>query len=225
MRIMDQCQDSSMLGQIQRAASSGQDGEGFNSCRQPLPLREALLEAPDHFPHVRVVRDYAVLRQIGRIRHHQYVANQRKPYGSVVLDRACLIEPGDFASVNIYACDRQGITCAMRVGEVRTDQNSCWSLFEQLAVRFEITAELALTCTRLVKAPRHSGRHAVDLIHFVRLQTVHAGWRYCVMQTSERLVPFFRKFGFVETGIWSQDHAAGRLQVLILDTNFQPVQA
>ena len=206
---------------MQRTDDGRPGGEGCSGPR-PLPLREALSEAPDHFPHVRVVRDYAVLRQIGQIRHHQYVANQGKAYGSIVLDRACLIETGDFASVNIYAYDRQGITCAMRVGEAITDQNPYTPLFERLAARFDVTPHLALTCTRLVRAPRHSGRHAVDLIRFVRWQTVRAGWRYCIMQTAERLVPFFRKFGFLETGIWSQDAAAGRLQVIILDTKFQP---
>ena len=44
------------------------------------------------------------------------------------------------------------------------------------------------------------------------------------MQTAERLVPFFRKFEFFETGIWTQDATAGRLQVLILDTRMRPVQ-
>ena len=34
-----------------------------------------------------------------------------------------------------------------------------------------------------------------------RVQTVRAGRRYCIMQTAERLVPFFRKFEFLETGI------------------------
>ena len=75
-----------------------------------------------------------------------------------------------------------------------------------------------------MRAPRHSGRHAVHLIRFVRWQAVHAGWRYCIMQTAEKLVPFFRKFEFHETGIWADDPTAGRLQVLILDTMMRPVQ-
>ena len=75
-----------------------------------------------------------------------------------------------------------------------------------------------------MRAPRHSGRHAVDLIRFVRWQTVRAGWRYCLMQTAEKLVPFFRKFEFQETGVWSDDSAAGRLQVLLLDTRLRPLQ-
>ncbi len=82
--------------------------------------------------------------------------------------------------------------------------------------------DIALTCTRLVRRPNYSGRHAVDLIRFVRRQTVRAGWRYCIMQTAERLVPFFLKFKFFETGIWSDDPAGGRLQVLILDTKGRP---
>lgn len=187
-------------------------------------LRETLVEATPRFPHVRVARDYDVLVQIGRIRHQQYVANQGKAYETMVLDRECLIEPSDFSSVNIYSCDRQGITCTMRVGEVGDDANPYRSLYEEAAHRFEIPVDAALTCTRLVRAPRHSGRHAVDLIRFVRWQTVRAGWRYCVMQTAERLVPFFRKFEFFETGMWLDDPAAGRLQVLILDTRMRPVQ-
>ena len=73
-------------------------------------------------------------------------------------------------------------------------------------------------------APCGPAKSAIDLIRFVRVQTVRAGWRYCIMQTAERLVPFFRKFEFLETGIWTQDAAAGRLQVLILDTRMRPVQ-
>ena len=45
------------------------------------------------------------------------------------------------------------------------------------------------------------------------------------LQTPARfIVPFFRKFEFYETGIWSDDPVAGRLQVLVLDTGFQPIQ-
>ena len=44
------------------------------------------------------------------------------------------------------------------------------------------------------------------------------------MQTAAKLVPFFPRFEFFETGLWSDDPAAGRLQVLILDTRMQPVQ-
>jgi hypothetical protein len=190
----------------------------------PAPLRVALVEDAERFPHVRVVRDYPVLRQIGEIRHRQYVERQGKAYGSMVLDRQCLIEPSDFASVNIYARDDQGITCAMRVGEVLGDANAHTPLFEQVIRRCGLPIEISLTCTRLVRAPRHSGRHAVHLIRFVRWQTVRAGWRYCIMQTAEKLVPFFRKFDFHETGIWADDPAAGRLQVLVLDTMMRPIQ-
>jgi hypothetical protein len=189
-----------------------------------MPLRDALVEHAERFSHVGVVRDYPVLRRIGEIRHRQYVERQGKAYGSMVLDRQCLIEPSDFTSVNIYACDDKGITCAMRVGEVRGDSSPYAPLFEQAARRFGLSVETTLTCTRLVRAPRHSGRHAVHLIRFVRWQAVHAGWRYCIMQTAEKLVPFFRKFGFTETGIWADDPAAGRLQVLVLDTNMRPTQ-
>ena len=190
----------------------------------PLPLRAALVEHIERFPQVRVVRDYPVLRQIGEIRHRQYVERQGKAYASMVLDRQCLIEASDFTSVNIYARDGQGITCAMRVGEVLGDTSPYTPLFERVARRFGLSVETSITCTRLVRAPRHSGRHAVHLIRFVRWQAVHAGWRYCIMQTAEKLVPFFRKFEFHETGIWADDPAAGRLQVLVLDTTMRPVQ-
>jgi hypothetical protein len=188
----------------------------------PLPLRAALVEHIERFPHVRVVRDYPVLRQVGEIRHRQYVERQGKAYASMVLDRQCLIEANDFTSVNIYARDDHGITCAMRVGEVLGDANPHSPLFGQVVRRLGLPVETSLTCTRLVRAPRHSGRHAVHLIRFVRWQAVHAGWRYCIMQTAEKLVPFFRKFEFHETGIWADDPAAGRLQVLVLDTMMRP---
>ena len=176
----------------------------------------------DGFPHVHVVKDYTVLRQIGRLRHLQYVETQRKKYRSIVLDRDCLVEPEDFAATNIYAGDAGGITCAMRIGEIGNGPYGDY--FRNVAEALAIPLERSLTCTRLVRRPSHSGRHAVDLIRFVRVQTVRAGWRYCIMQTVERLVPFFRKFEFFETGIWTQDAAAGRLQVLILDTRMRPVQ-
>jgi hypothetical protein len=187
----------------------------------PLPLRNVLVES-GRFPHIQIVRDYPVLRRIGRLRHVQYVATQAKRYQSVVLDRDCLIEPSDFSAVNIYASDAEGITCAMRIGNVTDPQNPYRELFVQAADRCGVPLDRALTCTRLVRAPRHSGRHAVDLVAFVRWQTVHAGWRYGIMQTAEKLVPFFRKLEFHETGIWSEEPAAGRLQVLILDTADRP---
>jgi hypothetical protein len=188
----------------------------------PLPLRQALLAPAEAFPHVRVVRDYAVLRRIGRLRHAQYVESQRKKYASVVLDRHCLIEATDFTATNIYARDAEGITCAMRIGEVDDAKNPYADFFRGTASRLGLALDRSLTCTRLVRRPNHSGRHAVDLIRFVHAQTVRAGWRYCVMQTAEKLVPFFLKFDFYETGIWSDDPAAGRLQVLVLDTKGRP---
>lgn len=188
----------------------------------PLPLRQALSGPAAGFPHIEVVRDYAVLRQIGRLRHQQYVEAQHKNYKSIVLDRDCLIEPEDFAATNIYARDRAGMTCAMRIGEIA--EGVYGDYFRTVANALAVPLETALTCTRFVRRPSHSGRHAVDLIRFVRVQTVQAGWRYCIMQTAERLVPFFRKFEFFETGIWTQDAVAGRLQVLVLDTGMRPVQ-
>jgi hypothetical protein len=189
---------------------------------RPGPLRQALSTPAEGFDHVRVVGDYLVLRQIGRLRHHQYVQTQHKRYESIVLDRDCLIEASDFSATNIYARDGAGITCAMRIGEIGGDRYAGY--FRNVAETLGVPLETSLTCTRLVRRPTHSGRHAVDLIRFVRVQTVRAGWRYCIMQTAERLVPFFLKFEFFETGIWTHDPAAGRLQVLVLDTRMRPVQ-
>jgi hypothetical protein len=191
---------------------------------EPMPLRQALALPTDRFPHIHLVQDYAVLRRIGELRHRTYVETQGKGYVSAVFDRGCLIEPSDFSAVNIYARDAAGITCAMRVGEIVSAQNPQRRLLEDAARQFDVAIDAALTCTRLVRAQRHNGRHVVDLIQFVRWQAVRAGWRYCLMQTAERLVPFFRKFEFYETGVWSQDGAAGRLQVMIVDTKSRPVQ-
>lgn len=192
--------------------------------RTPAPLRQCLTENLQLFPRVRVVRHYETLRRIGEIRHRQYIESQGKSYRSMVLDRNCLIEPADFSAVNIFARDDAGITCAMRIGEVTDRNNPYAALCEDVAAQFDIPLAQSLTCTRLVRAPRHSGRHAVDLINFVRCQTVKGGWRYCIMQTAEKLVPFFRKFEFFETGAWSDDPAAGRLQALVLDTRMHPLQ-
>ena len=84
----------------------------------PTPLRQALSVPAESFPHVHAVKDYAVLRRIGRLRHLQYVETQRKNYRSIVLDRDCLVEPEDFAAMSIDVCDASGFTCAMRIGEI-----------------------------------------------------------------------------------------------------------
>lgn len=186
-------------------------------------IREAIVEAPE-YPHVRIVRDDQVMRRIGEIRYRQYVEGQGKRYRSVAGAERCLIEEIDAHSVNIYAEDTSGITCAMRINDLMDGRDALVDFFRGVAGRIGISEHIALTCQRLVRAPHHNGRHAVQLIRFVRLQTVRAGWRYCIMQTAERLVPFFRKFEFNETGIWSDDPVAGRLQVLILDTRGRPVQ-
>lgn len=191
---------------------------------RPLPLRQALNLPTERFSHVRVVRDYRVLRRIGEIRHKQYVEVQGKKYTSVVLDQDCLIESSDFSAVNVYAMDSVGITSAMRIGTVPDTDNLHAELFQNAARQFDVCVDRTITCTRLVRAPRHNGRHVVDLIGFVRWQAVHAGWRYCIMQTAEKLVPFFRKLEFYETGIWSDDPAAGPLQVMILDTGLRPIR-
>lgn len=190
----------------------------------PLPLQHALVDAPDRFPRVRVVRDSHVLAEIGKLRYHQYVEGQGKAYSSIALDPRCLIESQDSTSVNIYAKGENIITCAMRIGELVNDIPCRQSLFSDLAHRFGIDIGTSLTCTRLVRAPSHNGRHVIDLLRFVRWQAVHGGWRYCMMQTAERLVPFFRKCEFVETGVWTDDEIAGRLQVMIIDTRMNPIQ-
>jgi hypothetical protein len=186
-------------------------------------LREALVEAPE-YPRVRIARDEVVMRRIGEIRYRQYVERQGKNYRAVGGLENCLVEEIDAHSVNIYAEDSRNITCALRIGELVDERNSQAGFLRALARHYGIPERLTLTCSRLVRSPAHSGRHVVQLIDFVRLQTVRAGWRYCIMQTAERLVPFFRKFEFHETGIWSDDPVAGRLQALVLDTRHQPVQ-
>jgi hypothetical protein len=193
--------------------------------RPPAPgsLRDTLQES-QAFPHVKIVRDADALRRVGELRHRQYVQNQRKAYCSIAGHDDCLIEQADLRAVNIYAEDESGITCAMRIDELKDDGDERITLLRRISDQQGIPHRLALTCSRLVRATHHSGRHAVQLIQFVRLQTVSLGWRYCIMQTSARLVPFFQKFEFNETGIWSDDPVAGWLQVLVLDTRLRPVQ-
>jgi len=87
-----------------------------------------------------------------------------------------------------------------------------------------IDPRITTTCSRLVRSPNHKGQHAADLICFARLQTVMAGYRYCVMQTAERLVPYFKRFEFYETGRWTEDSIAGCLQTMILDTKLDPIR-
>lgn len=199
------------------------DAESAASKTQPRPLAQCLIET-DRFPRVHIVRDYAILKAIGSIRHAQYIVRQGKGYSSVVLDRDCLIELSDFRSVNLYSADSGGITAAMRISDIASAVGPQRVLYQDLASKLRIPIHQALTCTRLVRAPSHSGRHAVDLIRYVRWQTVNAGWRYCIMQTTKGLVPFFRKFEFYETDFVVNDPAAGELRVLILDTESTPTQ-
>ncbi|MFC3694239.1 hypothetical protein [Chenggangzhangella methanolivorans] len=190
---------------------------------EPRPLREALV-AHSAFPHVRIADTYARLRAIGALRHRQYVAGQGKPYASAVRDAGTLLELADFSSVNLYAVDRDGLTAAMRVGPLVGSNHPKARHFQSIAEDLNVSARRTLICTRLVRDPRHSGRHAVDLVSFVRVRTVEAGWRYCLMQTSEALVRFFERQGFTSTGRWSQDESAGRLQTMLLDTHDLPVR-
>ncbi|TNC15027.1 hypothetical protein FF100_05525 [Methylobacterium terricola] len=188
----------------------------------PAPLRQALHECAE-YPHVRVVRDFAVLRRIGHLRHEQYVQGQGKPYRSDILERDCLVEIADFSAVNIYAADASGLTAAMRIGLLEDRHQPQGTSLREAAAAAGIDPALTLVCSRLVRPATQRGRHVADLVRFVRLRTVTGGYRYCVMQTAERLVPFFRRFEFQETGCWSDDGPGGRLQVMILDTRMQPV--
>ena len=199
---------------------------GLQPAPEPKPraLREALVEHPVAFPHVRIADTYARLRDIGRLRHLQYVAAQGKPYASAVLDPATLLELTDFTSVNLYAVDGAGLTAAMRVGPLVGSTHPRAAHFREVADALGLDPERTLTCTRLVRNPRHSGRHAVDLIAFNRLRAVTAGWRFCVMQTSAHLVRFFERQGFVDSGFSTEDDCAGRLQTMVLDTKDIPVR-
>ena len=188
-----------------------------------IDLSEALVETP-RFPNIHVARDDSVLRRIGEMRHRQYVERQGKNYQALPGLQDCLVEEIDAFAVNIYAQDRTGITCAMRINDLADERHPQVGYFQSLARELGIAERRALTCSRLVRAPEHNGRHVPRLIDFVRLQTVQAGWRYCIMQTAERLVPFFCKFEFRDSGISSVDPVAGRLQVLVLDTRNDPVK-
>lgn len=190
---------------------------------EPRPLREALVEHTARFPHVRVANTYGRLREIGALRHRLYVAAQGKPYASAVRDPDTLLELADFTSVNLYAVGRSGLTAAMRVEALVGSSHSNASHFGEAAAQLGVNPARTLTCSRLVRDPRHSGRHAVDLIAFNRLQAVGGGWRYCLMQTSEPLIGFFERQGFVTTRIWTEDKCAGRLQTMLLDTDDNPV--
>lgn len=189
----------------------------------PLPLRDALVENRVAFPHVRIADTFGRLRQIGALRHRQFVQAQDKRYSSAVSEPCCLLEAPDFSSVNIYAVDSLGITAAMRVGPVLGSDHPRAEHFQATARVLCIDPERTLTCTRLVRDPRHSGRHAVGLIAFTRLQAVSSGWRYCLMQTAQSLIPFFQRQGFIETGFYSEDPCAGGLFTMLLDTRDAPV--
>jgi len=84
-------------------------------------LRNALREC-EAYPHIRVVRDYSLLRRIGQLRYQQYVVGQGKTYKAAVLDPDCLIELTDFSGVNICAVEESGLTAAMRIGHLTRHQ-------------------------------------------------------------------------------------------------------
>ena len=189
----------------------------------PQPLRSALVPS-DLYPHVRVVRDYATLTKIGRIRYEQYVLTQGKTYRSAVLDRDCLLELSDFTGVNVYATDGQAITAAMRVSHIVDPHHPRSALLVAAAGRHGIDVAISLLCSRLVKHPAYKISHAADLVRFVRYQTVAAGYRYCVMQTAPKLVPYFKRFQFYNSGTVVDDPDAGTLHIMILDTEFKRAQ-
>lgn len=195
----------------------------FAAMPWPRPLREALQPCPE-YPQVRVVRDYVALRRVGRLRHQQFISVQRKAYRSAVLDPNCLLELSDLSGVNIYAAEGDKLTAAMRIALLSDENHPAAPLFAEVASRNRVEAALTLICTRLVRNPEYNGRHAGDLVRFVRLQAVTAGYRYCIMQTAERLVPYFRRFQFFPTDHVVEDEAAGALVTMILDTRFRPVQ-
>jgi hypothetical protein len=190
-----------------------------------LALKRAMSAGVEEYCHVKVCNNYAILKQIGRLRHHQYIESQNKNYKTVVLEESCLIENCDFTSINLYTTISGVVSCAVRVGLLTdTSQPSAkWLL--KTAPTIGIDPKIAVTCTRLVRDPNHSGRHAIDLMDFMRWNFVRVGYRYCVFQAAERLITFFRRMGCSETGIWSDDPAAGKLQILVLDTQMRQNRA
>lgn len=187
------------------------------------PIRDALTESSE-FPHIRIVRDYGMLRSIGRLRHAQFVLAQGKQYKSEVSDTDCLIEMSDFSDINIYATNATGLTAAMRVGTFNNASNLHRKHFEDVACTAGIDLNKTLAFSRLVRSQSHAGGHVVDLINFVRLQTVTAGYRYGIMQTAERLIPFFSRFDFYPTGVSVEDPASGIFHLMIVDCGTEPVQ-
>lgn len=188
------------------------------------PIRDVLIEN-SKYPHIRIARDYGTLRSIGRLRHMQFVSTQGKHYKSAVLDAECLLEILDFSDINIYAINGYNVTAALRIGTLHNTSHVHKDFYDDAASKAGINRNITLTFSRLVRSPSHTGRHVIDLINFVRLQTVTAGYRYGIMQTTERLVPFFSKFDFYPTGLSIEDPASGTFQMMIVDCGNEPVQS
>jgi len=184
------------------------------NCSPKGRLQDALAETAEH-PCVRIARDGAALRRIADL-HRQCLPDA--PLGT------CPLEPLGPTCVNVYVEDAGAITCAVEVSDLADRHDGNLDFFRRLADQLGMPRAATLTGSRLAKASRHDGRHVAELIRFIRLQAVRAGWRYCIVQTTERLIPFLRRFEFDETGLWSIDPIAGRLQVLVLDTRDQPLQ-
>ncbi len=183
----------------------------------PLPsvsLREALVETAQH-PRVRIARDEKSFRRICELRFRQHASI---PASALAVVRALPTERLDARSVNVYVEDESGIVCALQVNDLADRHGGQLDFLLRLADQLGLARQITLTCSQLATAPHRGGLHIPELIRFVRLQAVRAGWRYCIMQSTERLVPFFQRFGFDETGLWSIDPVAGCLQVLLLDT-------
>lgn len=177
-------------------------------------LKDALIETTEH-PRVRIARDRETLQRIADL-HRQCPPDA--PLGT------CPLESLGPTGINVYVEDAGAMTCAVEVADLEGRHGGNLDFFRRLADQLGMARSVTLTGSRFVKASHHDGRDMAELIGFIRLQAVRAGWRYCIVQTTERLVRFLRRFGFHETGLWSIDPIAGRLQVLVLDTRDRPVQ-
>ncbi|QCI66760.1 hypothetical protein [Phreatobacter stygius] len=208
------------LGQGDEAAgaAAGPDGPVAGRPYPPLPLTIALVEDLGRFPQVRVVRDQQMLKRIGRLRYGQGVREPEKVTTSVVSDPGCLIEASDFKGVNVLSFDADGVTVALRVGDALDQGSPGFDTHRQVMRAHGIAPFLAYTCSRLVCAPRHGGEDLAALLGYVRWQAVHAGWRYGLLQASQDQVASCRACDFRETGMFIDDPVAGRLQVLVLDS-------
>jgi len=159
------------------------------------------------------------LRKIGELRYSLYVERDGKAYPCADRDHACLIEPIDHDSLNLFGLIQDSCVSTLRITRAHLAVEDEY-LHRLLANSpFDSSSyDKVLVASRLASHP-NADSHAL-MLSVIRESyriALRNGIAFTVAATRTSLLPFFTRLGFVPSGQTYSETVAGKMNVVVLD--------